>query len=252
MTNFFSLDGQTALVTGASRGIGASIARRLANAGAKVVLNYRSNDEAASKVLNEIQKASPSSIAMKFDIANEEEVNRAVSDIEQKFQGLQILVCNAGISRNGLLPRLSLETFHEVMNTNLLGSVLLVKAACRTMMKNRYGRIICMSSLVGEMGNKGQSAYAASKSALLGFVKSVAREFGSRNITCNAICPGFIETEMTDVLDDATKAQYLEQIPLGRYGKSEEVAAAVHYLVSQEGAYVTGATLDINGGIYMR
>jgi len=247
MTKSFSLTDKVALVTGGSRGIGAAICKRLAEAGATVLLNYKSNEDSAKAVLSEIQKVSPRSELVKFDIANGAEVEAAL----KKFENIHIAVCNAGIARDALLPRSSAEHFQEVLNTNLMGSIHVVRVLSRSMMKNRYGRIVCLGSVVGETGNKGQSAYAASKSGLFGFVKSVAQELGSRNVTCNIVCPGFIETEMTQGLDGQVREAYVQKIPVGRLGTADEVAAGVHFLVSQEAGYITGATLDINGGLVM-
>lgn len=252
LNSSFSLANQVALVTGGSRGIGAAIAKELAQAGATVIVNYQSNASAAQKVVEEIKAWSPQSEAVQFDISKADEVDAAIAKLIEKFQNIHVLVCNAGISRDNLLPRLSAEDFLTVLQTNLLGTVNCVKAVTRPMMKNRYGRIVALSSVVGESGNKGQSAYAASKSALFGFSKSVALEFASRNITMNVICPGFIETEMTASLDDQVKQDYFKRIPVGRFGKGSEVAAGVRFLVSQEAGYITGTTLDINGGMLMR
>lgn len=251
-SDFFSLKGQTALVTGGSRGIGAAICLRLAQAGARVFLNYRSNQAAAEAVLKEIQKHSPDSEAVAFDIAKGDETEAALNGLQKKAESISILVCNAGISKESLLVRASDEHFEEIFQTNLMGTVRVVRQLARSMMKNRYGRIICMSSVVGEMGNKGQAAYAASKSALFGFAKSTALELGSRNITCNLVCPGFIETEMTEALDPAVKEAYLSRIPMARFGAAAEVAATVHFLASQEGGYITGSAVDMNGGLVMR
>lgn len=248
----FELKDQVALVTGASRGIGAAIALRLAQAGATVLLNYKSNDDAAQMVLKQVQTFSPLSRLMKFDISKADEVEVAFEQIAKDGSALHILVANAGISRDALLPRSSLEQFREVLDTNLMGAIHLVRAAARPMMRNRYGRVICVSSVIGETGNKGQSAYAASKSALFGFVKSAAQELGSRDITCNIVCPGFIETEMTKGIGEEAAKTYLEKIPVGRMGRAEEVASAVHFLASREAGYITGATLDVNGGMLMR
>lgn len=251
-TDFFSLSGQTALVTGGSRGIGAAISLRLARAGAKVLINYRSNQQAADEVLAAVRKFSPESEAVSFDIAKGEETEKALDEIQKRFPNISILVCNAGISRESLLVRASDAHFQEVLETNLLGTLRVVRQLSRSMMKSRYGRIICMSSVVGEMGNKGQAAYAASKSALFGFSKAVALELGSRNVTCNVICPGFIETEMTLNLDPAVKDAYMGRIPVARFGSAEEVAGVVHFLASSEAGYITGATIDVNGGLVMR
>jgi 3-oxoacyl-[acyl-carrier protein] reductase len=248
----FSLVGQTALVTGASRGIGAAIAKRLAEAGATVILNYKTNQEAAEKVLTQIKNISPLSELSQFDIAKAEEVDAAIDGLTKKFESIPILVCNAGISRDALLPRSTDEHFLEVLQTNLVGTMRMVRALSRSMMRNRYGRIICLSSIVGETGNKGQSAYAASKSALFGFAKSVALELASRGITCNLVAPGFIETEMTQQLDETVQKTYFDRIPSARFGTAEEVAACVQFLASKEAGYITGATIDINGGLLMR
>jgi 3-oxoacyl-[acyl-carrier protein] reductase len=247
----FQLNDRVALVTGASRGIGASIAKQLAKAGATVIVNYRGNKEAAEKVVSEIKEFSPKSEAIQFDISNFDEVQKAIDDITKRFEKIDVLVCNAGISKDNLLPRLKPEEFKDVIDTNLGGTFNCVRASARAMMKNRYGRIICISSVVGETGNKGQAAYAASKSALFGLSKSVALELASRNVTCNVICPGFIETEMTGALDGAVKDVYLSKIPSGRFGHTREVAASVQFLASEEAAYITGATLDVNGGLFM-
>jgi 3-oxoacyl-[acyl-carrier protein] reductase len=249
--SFFDLSGKTALVTGASRGIGAAVAKRLAKAGARVIVNYRSNQEAAEKVLKEIQADSPNSIAVNFDVADEKQMAELLPKLLEQVGSIEIVVANAGISRDSLLPRSTAEHFQEVIQTNLMGTIHLVRLLSRSMMKQRYGRIICIGSVVGEMGNKGQSAYAASKSGLFGFAKSVAQELGSRGVTCNVLCPGFIKTEMTNALDEATQKAYFDSIPAGRFGESEEIAAGVHFLASEEAGYITGATLDINGGLVM-
>lgn len=248
----FSLSDKTALVTGGSRGIGAAIALRLAKAGAKVVINYRSNQDAAEKVLAEVKKHSPDSLIKAFDISKAEEVNQSLSEVLDQVGKIDIAVCNAGVSRDALIPRSSPEQFQEVLDTNLIGTMNVIRCLSRSMMKNRYGRFVLMSSVIGEMGNKGQAAYAASKAALFGLSKSVSLELASRNITCNVVAPGFIETEMTGSLSDDVKAQYLSSIPLNRMASAEEVAAAVHFLVSEEASYITGSTLDINGGLLMR
>lgn len=248
----FSLHGRVALVTGASRGIGASIALRLAKAGAKVWINYQSNEVAAQKVLESCRAFSANSQIIAFDVSNSSAVEAAMERIVSEDSKLDILVANAGIARDALLPRSDAKHFEEVINTNLLGTIHCVRAASRSMMKNRYGRIVCVSSVVGEMGNKGQSAYAASKSGIFGFAKSVSKELGSRNVTCNVIAPGFIETEMTSGLPEEVQKFYLENIAVKRLGSAEEVASAVHFLCAEESGYISGATLDVNGGLLMR
>lgn len=247
---WFSLQGETALVTGASRGIGASIARRLAKAGAKVLLNYRSNESLAEKVLAEIKADSPESELLAFDVADAKNCEEVLTEAQKRHE-ISILVCNAGIARDQLLPRSSAEHFEEVLKTNLLGAIHPVRVLSRSMMRNRKGRIVLMSSVVGQMGNKGQSAYAASKSGLAGFCKSVAKELGSRNVTCNLIAPGFIETEMTGDLPQEVQDFYRANIPLQRFGSPEEVASTVHFLVSREAGYITGSCVDVNGGLLM-
>jgi len=247
----YRLDGRVALVTGASRGIGAAIALRLAKAGAQVILNYRSNESLAQKVLSQVKEFSPKSEAVAFDVSSAEAVNNAFKQLIETHGSIDIVVSNAGLARDALLPRASAEHFEEVFQTNLFGTVNVVRAASRPMMKNRFGRIICIGSVVGEMGNKGQSAYSSSKSALVGFCKSVARELASRQITCNLVNPGFIETEMTQELANEVKEAYLTGIPLARFGRAEEVASAVQFLASDEAAYITGAHLDVNGGLLM-
>lgn len=243
-----NLDGKVALVTGGTRGIGKAISLKLAEAGARVLVNYRSNREAAEKALSEIKERSSKSKLISFDISDFQATEQAISEEPQ----IDILVANAAISRDALIPRSSMEHFQEVLHTNLLGNINLVRILARPMMRQRYGRICCISSVVGEMGNKGQSAYAASKSGLFGFAKSVARELASRNVTCNVVAPGFIETEMTGELPEEVRKQYLEQIPVGRFGAVEDVASSVCFLVSDQASYITGATLDVNGGMLMR
>jgi len=250
--SFFSLQGKTALVTGGSRGIGAAIAKRFAKAGATVIINGRSTKSDAENVLNEIKIDSPKSSLQIFDISNFDQTRAALEEIQKQYEKIDILICNAGISKEALIPRATPEHFDEVLRTNLMGNMNLVAQLSRSMMKNRWGRIICMSSVIGEMGNKGQSAYAASKAGLIGFVKSVARELGSRGVTCNAIAPGFIETEMTSHLPEEVRHAYQESIPIGRMAQPEEVAYAAHFLASEEAGYLTGLTLDVNGGLLMR
>lgn len=251
MSSFFDLSGKTALVTGASRGIGASIAKRLAKAGARVLVNYRSNDKAAEKLLSEVKEISPESQLLKFDVADPQACDEALTKALEEFETIPLLVCNAGISRDQLFPRSSFEHFDEVMKTNFFGAMNPARLLSRTMMRNRYGRIVLVSSVVGQTGNKGQSAYAASKSALSGFGKSIAKELGSRNITCNIVAPGFIETEMTGELSEEVQEQYKSIVPVQRFGTADEVASAVQFLLSDEAGYITGCSLDVNGGMSM-
>jgi 3-oxoacyl-[acyl-carrier protein] reductase len=252
MNSFFSLQGQVAVVTGGGRGIGASISRRLAQAGATVIVNYRSQPAEAQSVADECAVFSQNSRAMQFDVSKADQVDQALEQIQKDFGKIDILVCNAGISREALVPRASEEHFLEVLHTNLMGTVNPIRSVSRSMMKNRYGRIDCIGSVVGESGNKGQAAYSSSKSALFGLAKSVAQELGSRGVTCNVLCPGFIETEMTRSLPPEVQKAYMDKSPLGRFASPDEVAEAVHFLVSKEAGYITGATLDVNGGMFMR
>ncbi len=246
--SFFSLAGQTALVTGASRGIGAAIAQRLAEAGARVLVNYRSNPEAAETLVARLREHSPESVAVGFDICDQPGMEKALAPY---LETLSVVVANAGISKEALVPRANQDHYEEIFRTNFFATTQLVRLTSRAMMRERRGSYIFLSSIIGEMGNKGQSAYAASKSALFGYCKSLALEMASRSITANIVCPGFIETEMTGRLDVALQEAYRERIPLGRFGKPEEIAALVHYLASNEARYTTGAIFDVNGGLRM-
>lgn len=247
----FSLIGQTALVTGGGRGIGAAISKRLAQAGAFVYINYRSNQEAAAKLLTEIQNSGGDGQLVPFDLSDSTAVESAIEGLLAK-RPISILICNAGIAKESLIPRASLEHFEEVFKTNFFASTQVARRVARSMMREKYGRVVFMSSVIGEMGNKGQAAYSASKAALFGFSKSFALEFASRNMTCNVVCPGFINTEMTERLAEDLKKTYMERIPVGRFGTVEDVASLVHFLSSAESGYITGTTVDINGGMLMR
>ena len=250
MTNSFSnnaLEGEIALVTGASRGIGAAIARALAEAGATVVGTATSTAgaEAISTSLGDGGRG------IVLNIADDESVKSAVKDMQGAEGSPSILVNNAGITRDNLLMRMKDEEWDDVIATNLSGAYKVSKACLRGMMKAKHGRIINIASVIGIMGNAGQANYAAAKAGLIGFSKSLAREIGSRNITVNVVAPGFIDTDMTRVLPDDQKAAMLTQIPLDRLGQSEEIAAAVVFLASPAGAYITGETLHVNGGMLM-
>ncbi len=247
----FSLKGQTALITGGSRGIGAAISKRLASAGAFVLINYRSNQEAAETLLNDIRQNGGDGALLPFDLGDTGATEGALAATLEKGP-ISILVCNAGIAKESLIPRASAEHFEEIFKTNFFSAAQITRQVARSMMREKYGRVVLMSSIIGEIGNKGQAAYSSSKSALFGFSKSFAQEFASRNITCNVVCPGFINTEMTDRLGEDLKQAYLDKIPVGRFGSVEDVAALVHFLVSGESGYITGSTLDINGGLLMR
>jgi len=250
MTNSFStnaLEGEIALVTGASRGIGAAIARALAESGAAVVGTATSSAgaEAISTALGDGGRG------IVLNIADDESVKTAIKDMQGAEGSPSILVNNAGITRDNLLMRMKDEEWDDVIATNLSGAYKVSKACLRGMMKAKHGRIINIASVIGIMGNAGQANYAAAKAGIIGFSKSLAREIGSRNITVNVVAPGFIDTDMTRVLPEDQKAAMLTQIPLDRLGQSEEIAAAVVFLASTAGAYITGETLHVNGGMLM-
>jgi 3-oxoacyl-[acyl-carrier protein] reductase len=245
-----TLAGKVALVTGASQGIGRACALQLAAAGATVALAAR-NIEKLEAVAAEIAAAGGTAKAYALDVSNEDSIKSTARQILTDFGSIHILVNNAGITKDGLALRMKLADFDDVLRTNLTGAFLLTQAVISSMMKARWGRIINITSVVGETGAAGQANYAASKAGLIGLTKSLAREFASRGITVNAVAPGFIQTAMTDDLTDALKAGILTQIPLARYGADADIAAAVAYLASDAAGYVTGHTLDVNGGLYM-
>jgi 3-oxoacyl-[acyl-carrier protein] reductase len=247
----FDLTGKVALVTGGSRGIGRAAALALAKQGAQVVVNYVSNEGAAREVAETIEKAGGKAEIVQFDVGSGDGAEKAIAEVAKRLGRLDILVCSAGISIDGLLLRLKDEDIDRIFSVNVKGSLACARAATKVMMRAKTGRIIFLSSVVGEMGNAGQTAYSASKSALLGITKSMARELSSRFITVNAITPGFIDTDMTGALTEDQKTAINSAIPLGRTGKPEEIAAAVVYLASDEAAYVTGQALRVNGGMYM-
>ncbi len=247
----FKLDGKVAIITGGSRGIGAACADAMAEQGAHVVVNYvRGEDKAREVAERIIAKGGKAEIAG-FDVADSEATEKAIEGIAKKHGRLDIMVANAGIAIDGLLLRLKDEDLQKLFDTNVRGALACARAATRPMMKARTGRIIFVSSVIGEMGNVGQTAYAATKAALLGITKSIAREYASRNVTVNAIAPGFIETDMTHGMNDAMKDYVLKNIPLARVGTAKEVASAALYLASDEAAYVTGQVLRVNGGMYV-
>jgi 3-oxoacyl-[acyl-carrier protein] reductase len=245
------LSGKTALVTGASRGIGRAIAVRFAAEGAFVVVNYAGNEAAAGETLAAIESAGGKGVLSRFDVGGAGEVDTAVKAIVAERGRIDILVNNAGVTRDNLLMRLTEDDFDAVVRTNLKGTFLVTKVVSRQMIRQRWGRIVNMSSVVGEMGNAGQSIYAATKAGILGFTKAMARELASRQITVNAIAPGFITTDMTSTLPEAARKEFAERIPLGRFGAPEEVAELALFLVSDAAAYVTGQVVGINGGMYM-
>ena len=244
------LTGRIALVTGASQGIGRACALELARAGASVALAAR-NVEKLAEVQAEIVAAGGTAQAFALDVASEESIKECAKTVIAHFGGLHILVNNAGITRDILAMRMKKKDWDDVLTTNLTGAFLLTQAVMSTMVKARWGRIINITSVVGEMGQAGQANYAASKAGLIGLTKSLARELASRTITVNAVAPGYIETAMTSVLTDDQKTAMTQHIPLGRVGTDTDIAAAVAFLASEQASYITGHTLDVNGGMYM-
>ena len=249
MTQNKILSGKVALVTGASRGIGKAIAISLGKLGAEVIVNYSASDASAEEVVKSINEKGGSSYKLKFDVSDEESVNKAVNQIIRDSGKIDILINNAGITRDGLLMRMKASQWDEVLNTNLKGVFLCTKNVSKFMIKQRSGKIINITSIVGLIGNPGQANYSASKAGVIGFTKTCAKEFASRGIKVNAIAPGFIETEMTENLktDDL-----LKMIPLGKLGSADQIASLVNFLVSSDASeYITGQTISIDGGMNM-
>jgi 3-oxoacyl-[acyl-carrier protein] reductase len=242
---------KVALVTGGSRGIGRAVALELGKRGATVVLSYAGNEAAAAETVQAVVHAGGKAKAVRFDVADSEACSRAVDEVVKEFGRLDVLVNNAGVAIDGLLMRFKDEDWDKTIDTNLKGAFALMRAACRPMMKQKGGAIVNVSSVVGEMGNAGQAAYAASKAGLIGLTKSVARELASRNIRVNCVTPGFITTDMTAGLSAELKEKMVAAIPLSRIGNAEEVAAAVAFLASDAASYITGEVLKVNGGMYM-
>ena len=245
------LDGKTALVTGASRGIGRAIALRLAAEGARVAINYAGNVKAAEEVKAAIEAAGGTAILCRADVADSAAVEAMVADVAKAFGAIDILVNNAGITRDTLLMRMKDEDFAKVLDTNLKGVFYCTKAVAKLMMKKRAGRIVNMASVVGLVGNAGQTNYAAAKAGVIGFSKSAAKELASRGITVNAVAPGFIGTDMTADLPESVKEKALSDIPLGRAGQPEDVANAVLFLASEQASYITGQVVHVDGGMVM-
>jgi 3-oxoacyl-[acyl-carrier protein] reductase len=246
----FSLKDKVALVTGASQGIGWDIAQALVVAGAKVAVAARTQEKLALLV-GEIEAAGGEAIAIKMDVADAEQIKAGFKQVIEKFGRLDILVNNAAITRDGLAVRMKPDDWDAVIRTNLTGAHLCIQQALGVMMRARAGRIINVSSVVAQMGNAGQANYVAAKAGLIGLTKAIAMEIASRNITVNAVAPGFIETPMTDVLSDKVKEDLKARIPLGRLGVPRDVAASIVFLASDEAAYITGHVLDVNGGMYL-
>lgn len=246
------LKSRVALITGGSRGIGKSIAIKLASLGADIAINYTSREESALEVKKEIEDMGVRCFIIKCDVSNFEDSQNMVNEVINEYSKIDILVNNAGITKDGLLMKMKEEDFDKVISVNLKGVFNCTKAVTRPMMKQKYGKIINMASVVGVMGNAGQSNYCASKAGVIGFTKSTARELASRNITINAIAPGFIESDMTNVLKDEVKAAYESSIPMKKMGKAEDVANVAAFLASDISSYVTGQTINVDGGMVMQ
>lgn len=240
-----------ALVTGGSRGIGRAVCLALAKSGADVAVNYAGKEEAAQQTCRMCEELGARTLAIQADVADNAQVNAMVDQVIAQFGRLDILVCNAGITRDNLLMRMAEQDFDQVIATNLKGVWNCMKAVCRPMMKQRWGRIVSMSSVVGVAGNAGQVNYAASKAGVIGMTKSLAKELASRGVTVNAVAPGFIATDMTAAMTDAAKEATLAAIPMSRLGAPEDVARAVAFLASDEAAYITGQVLAVDGGMSM-
>jgi 3-oxoacyl-[acyl-carrier protein] reductase len=247
----FRLDGRIALVTGGSRGIGRACSEALAGQGATVVVNYVKGEVAAREVADGIVSRGGKADVAGFDVADSKAVDAAVEDLVQRHGKIDVLVANAGISIDGLLLRVRDEDLDAMWATNVRGAIACARAASRGMMRSRWGRIVFMSSVVADMGNAGQTAYSATKAALLGAARSIAREYASRNITANVIAPGYIDTDMTAAMTSQQKEYVMKAVPLGRTGSPKDIAAACAYLASDEAGYVTGQEIRVNGGMQM-
>ncbi len=247
----FRLDGKVALVTGGSRGIGRACCEALAESGATVIINYVKGEQAARECAEAITQKGGKAEVVAFDVADTAATELAMEAIIKKHGKLDVLIANAGIAIDGLLLRLKDEDMDKLWNTNVRGAIQCARIASKSMMRAKTGRIIFMSSVVAEMGNAGQTAYAATKAAVIGAAKSIAREYASRNITVNVVAPGFIETDMTGSMNEQAREGVLKVIPLGRIGSARDIAAACVYLASDEAAYVTGQVLRVNGGMYV-
>ncbi len=246
-----SLKGKNALITGGSRGIGRAISIRLAAMGAHVYINYVSNPDAARETQKVIIDAGGSADILAFNVSDATQAQDTIKQLIKDTGAIDILVNNAGITRDGLMARMKEDDWDAVIDTNLKGSFICAKAAARSMMKKRWGRIVNISSVIGFAGNAGQVNYASAKAGMQGLTKSMAREFAARNITVNAVAPGYITTDMTRDLPEEIQEKIKAQIPLASMGSPEDIAGAVAYLVSDDGAYVTGNTIHVNGGMYM-
>jgi len=245
-----SLEGKVALVTGASRGIGKAIAEKLGAMGATVI-GTATSDSGADNISSYLKDAGIAGVGMKLDVASNEEIVAVVASIKEQFGDISVLVNNAGITKDNLMLRMKADEWDDVINTNLSSIFKASKAVLKGMTRARWGRIVNISSVVGTMGNGGQSNYAASKAGVEGFGRSLAKEVGSRGITVNAVAPGFIQTDMTHALPEKQKEALLQQVPAGRLGEANEIAETVGFLVSDAAAYITGETIHVNGGMYM-
>ena len=246
-----SLAGKVAVVTGGSRGIGRAICLQLAEKGAKVVINYVSRSDAAEETRAQVEAIGGECLLVKFNVADTSEVQEAFKEIIAECGRIDILVCNAGITRDSLLIKMKEDAWDEVMAVNLKGAFNCIKEGCRPMMKKRWGRIIVVTSVVGFAGNAGQVNYSAAKAGLMGLARSSARELASRGITVNCVAPGFIDTDMTSDLPETVKEKMLAEIPLGVFGQPDDIAGAVTYLASDAARYVTGQAIHVNGGMFM-
>lgn len=242
---------KVALITGATRGIGKQIALTLAEAGYNIAVNYRTLNDSVNEVKKEIETFNVNCLPVQGDVSNYEDCQNMAKEVMDKFGRIDVLVNNAGITKDTLLLRMKEEDFRQVIDVNLVGTFNITKSVSQYMMKARSGRIISISSVVGISGNAGQSNYAASKAGIIGFTKSLAKELASRNILVNAVAPGFIKTDMTNVLNDDIKANILESIPLKREGTSKEVANVIKFLASDDSSYITGQVINIDGGMLM-
>jgi 3-oxoacyl-[acyl-carrier protein] reductase len=246
------VEGRVTLVTGGGRGIGRAIAVRLAEGGAKVAIAYRANDVAAEETAELVRDVGAGGELFKGDVASPEDVEALVKGVGEAFGPVEILVNNAGTTRDNIMLRMKDAEFDEVMRTNLKGTYLCTRAVLRRMVRARWGRIVNISSVVGLLGNAGQANYAASKAGIIGFTKSVAREVAGRGITVNAVAPGYVETELTGSLSKNIKGQIMGQVPMGRFGKPQEIAEVVAFLAGDGAGYVTGQTISVDGGMVMQ
>lgn len=251
IATYSDLKDKVVLVTGAARGIGKDISLALANQGAHVVFNYRGDEAKAAALKEELIKAGGKATGLKFDVTDYEAMTKAIDEFTKTVAPISGLVNNAGISKDTLLLRLKPDEINSIIDTNLKGCMMVTQALSRNFLKAENVSIVNMGSIVGLMGNPSQAAYAASKAGMIGFSKSVAKELASRNVRCNVICPGFIQTEMTEALNEKAKEEYSKSIPLSRFGRAEEVASLTCFLLSQASSYMTGEVLKIDGGLYI-